>query len=79
MTNYGLVECISECCLQIVFCHQSKQCKLFSLGTHVRTHACTHGGGVPSGPQHPGTTSLVTEVTDKKGIGGGGWIEGGKE
>lgn len=41
------------------------------------THTLAHRRGVPSGPQHPGTTSLVIAVTDKKGLDWGRWIEEG--
>ena len=40
--------------------------------THTLAHTHTHRRGVPSGPQHPGTTSLVTAVTDKTE----GWVGG---
>lgn len=38
---------------------------------HAHEHAHIDRRGVPSGPQHLGTTSLVTPVTDK---GGGRWM-----
>lgn len=71
MTNYG--ECISERCLQIVFCHQSKHCAPLSLPAHVHSHerTCIDRRGVPSGPQHSGTTLLVIPNTDEMRGGGG--------
>lgn len=34
---------------------------------YASKHTLAHRRGVPPGPQHPGTTSLVTAVTYKKG------------
>lgn len=40
-------------------------------------HTLAYRRGVPSSPQHPGTTSLVTAITDKKGLDWGRWIQEG--
>lgn len=45
---------------------------------HPHEHAHIDRRGVPSGPQHLGTTSLVTPVTDKGGEGEDGWRGGGE-
>lgn len=77
MTNQRLVECISERCLQIVFCHQSKQCEPFSLPAHVyaRTHTLAHTeGACPPVPRTRAQLHLSLQSQTRRrrgGVGGG--------
>lgn len=83
MTNWGLVECISKRCLQIVFCHQSKQCELFSLLAHMysRMHTLVHtqkGRALRSpAPGHNFTCHGKRRQEGNRW--GWRWIEGGKQ
>lgn len=79
--HFFVAQYISEFCRTGCVLSLKQTARAFLRGTHVCScaHACVHARGVPSDPQHRGTTSLVTTVADEMGICGGKMDRGGKE